>query len=83
MIEDRYRGLASFQCGCPSRAGGIPGRSVYENDDRLDGSSWMLRWDWNDASFCMMGSLSVGEVTRVVASAIGWLRSAAFSPLFP
>ncbi|WP_014865970.1 hypothetical protein [Methanoculleus bourgensis] len=31
----------------------------------------------------MMGSLSVGEVTRVVASAIGWLRSAAFSPLFP
>jgi hypothetical protein len=43
---------------------------VYEGDDRSDGSPWLFRWEWNDAAFCMTGSLLEGEITKV-ASSIG------------
>ena len=47
---------------------GIEGRLVYEGDDRSEGSLWLLRWNWNDASFCMTGRLPAGEITKVAAS---------------
>ncbi|MDD3932648.1 hypothetical protein [Methanoculleus sp. UBA303] len=47
---------------------GIEGRLVYEGDDPSDGSLWLLRWNWNDASFCMTGRLPAGEITKVAAS---------------
>ncbi|NMA10402.1 MAG: hypothetical protein GX932_05210 [Methanomicrobiales archaeon] len=50
---------------------GILGRLVFDNDDRSEGSLWLLRWGWNDESFCMTGSLPEGEITKVAASVIG------------
>ncbi|WP_214019772.1 DUF4367 domain-containing protein [Methanoculleus sp.] len=70
---------ADAQCPGPTVTGseeriiqgnGILGRLVYENDDRSAGSLWMLRWDWNDAAFCMTGSLPAGEITKVAASIV-------------
>lgn len=49
---------------------GIEGRLVYEGDDRSDGSLWLLRWNRNDASFCMTGRLPAGEITKVAASVV-------------
>jgi len=47
---------------------GIEGRLVYEGDDHSGSSLWLLRWEWNDASFCMTGQLPAGEITKVAAS---------------
>ncbi|MCK8518414.1 DUF4367 domain-containing protein [Methanoculleus sp. 7T] len=47
---------------------GIEGRLVYEGDDPSEGSLWLLRWNWNDAPFCMTGRLPAGEITKVAAS---------------
>ncbi len=49
---------------------GIEGRLVYENDDFSEGSSWLFRWSWNDAAFCMTGSLPEGEITKVASSIV-------------
>lgn len=54
---------------------GIEGRLVYEGDDRSPGSPWLLRWDWNDASFCMTGRLPMDEMMRVAASAVSERRA--------
>lgn len=59
---------------------GILGRIVYENDDRSDGSLWQLRWDWNDASFCMTGRLPGGEITKVAASVSEGLHDYSIEP---
>lgn len=49
---------------------GILGHLVYENDDRSEDSLWLFRWEWNDAAFCMTGSLPEGEITKVAASIV-------------
>ena len=49
---------------------GILGRLVYENDDRSEDSLWLFRWEWNDAAFCMTGSLPEGEITKVASSIV-------------
>lgn len=49
---------------------GIEGRLVYENDEFSEGSSWLFRWSWNDAAFCMTGSLPEGEITKVASSIV-------------
>ncbi|WP_156168423.1 DUF4367 domain-containing protein [Methanoculleus sediminis] len=77
----RVTRLSSADAPCPGPAvtgskewivqgNGILGRLVYENDDRSDGSLWLFRWDWNDAAFCMTGSLPEGEITKVAASIV-------------
>lgn len=75
----RITRLSSADAPCPGptvtgnikstiQGNGIVGRLVYENDDRSEGSLWLLRWDWNDASFCMTGRLPAGEITKVASS---------------
>jgi len=49
---------------------GILGHLVYENDDRSEDSLWLFRWEWNDAAFCMTGSLPEGEITKVASSIV-------------
>lgn len=78
----RITRLPSADAPCPGPAvagnkewvvqgNGILGRVVYQNDDRSDGSLWLLRWDWNDASFCMTGRLPADETTKVASSVVG------------
>lgn len=79
--ELRVTRLSAADAPCPGptvagnkewivQGNGILGRLVYENDDRSDGSPWLLRWDWNDAAFCMTGSLPEGEITKVASSVV-------------
>ena len=77
----RVTRLSSADAPCPdptvsgnkewtSQGNGIVGRLVYENDDRSEGSLWRLRWDWNNASFCMTGSLPAEEIMKIAASVV-------------
>lgn len=77
----RVTRLSSADAPCPGPAvvgskewtvqgDGILGRLVFDNDDRSEGSPWRLRWNWNDKSFCMTGSLPEGEITKVAASIV-------------
>jgi len=77
----RVTRLSSADAPCPGPAvagneerivqgHGILGRLVYENDDRSEDSLWLFRWEWNDAAFCMTGSLPEGEITKVASSIV-------------
>ena len=77
----RITRLSSADAPCPgptvagdkewiAQGDGILGQLVFDNDDRSEGSPWRLRWDWNDESFCMTGSLPWGEITKVAASVV-------------
>jgi hypothetical protein len=73
--------LASVNGTCPGMLSGIPGGSVqgdgveaeltYDGTERRDDARKQLRWNRNEAAFCMIGNLSADEMIGIAGSVGG------------
>jgi hypothetical protein len=80
--ELRITRLGSANGTCPGMLSGIAGGTVqghgveaeltYEGTERSDDVRKQLRWNRNDAAFCMIGNLSAAEMIEIAASVGGW-----------